>query len=390
MLDRSMWPTRKQLGSDRPSHRLWRPRLTRVRCKWPVKVVTLGALAFLCMPAQARGPVSQTARELALAQNARASATGAAAVFVNPAGLVLRSEFSTAAQYRLDTKTRNHGLGVMIHDSLNNPRFALALTYAFMKGSPKVGFIEPTGAAQPLKLSHFGHEAALHAGVTVLPGWLSVGASIGYQYASLRYKDQQGQGQQMLEALNMVGVDVGTTLTLGRWARISAVGYNLVGSHPGNFSQPQPLDLAGINQMPASAVTAPSLSVLSDHPLSFAHAVAVYPLGREILSINTDGYYDFSSFKHQPGKYTRKVFGVGVEYIAGVIPIRAGARWDSMGKGKSDDEVWVSGGLAYTKPAAAGQPGFDMAFGLSQQVAGPAKKSTRIGITLAFRMRPQY
>lgn len=350
----------------------------------------MGAILWLPSIAQARGPVSQTARELALAQNARSSAAGANAVFVNPAGMVLRSEFSTAVQYRLDTKSRTHGLAAMVHDSLNNPRVALALTYAFMKGSPKLGYTEPGNTAKTLTLSHFGHEAALHAGVIVLPGWLSLGASIAYQYASLRYKDEQNQGQQMLEALNMVGVDVGTTLTLGRWARVSAVGYNLVGSHPGNFSQTQPFNLTGVNQFPGSEVLAQGLSVLSDHPLSFAHAVTVYPLGRPVLSISTDGYYDFSSYKHLADKPVRKVFGGGVEYLAGPIPIRAGARWDSMGKGKSDDEAWVSGGLAYTKPAAAGQPGFDLAFGFSQQVAGPAKKSTRIGITLSFRMHPQY
>lgn len=385
-----MWPSRKQLGSDRPEPSPARPPLAPLAPRWSTTVILLGSLLCPAMAAQARGPVSQTARELAMAENARASAAGANAVFVNPAGLVLRSEFSTSGQYRLDTKSRTHGLGVMVHDSLNNPRVALALTYAFMKGSPRVTYTDPLGVQKPLALSHFGHEAALHAGAMVLPGWLSVGASIGYQYASLRYKDEQNQGQQMLEALNMVGVDVGATLTLGRWARVSAVGYNLVGSHPGNYSKNQSMNLAGVNQRPESKVLANELSPLSDHPLSFAHGVAIYPLGRPTLSINSDALYDFSSFKHPSGKYVRKVFGGGVEYVAGPVPIRAGARWDSMGKDKGDDQVWVSGGLAYTRAAQAGQPGFDLAFGLSQQVAGEGKKSTRIGLTLSFRMHPQY
>lgn len=385
-----MWPSRKQLGSDRPEPSRARPPLAPLARRWSTTVMLLGSLLCPFLAAQARGPVSQTARELALAENARASAAGANAVFVNPAGMVLRPEFATSGQYRLDTKSRTHGLGVIVHDSLNNPRVALALTYAFMKGGPRIGFQDPTGAEKPLTLSHFGHEAALHAGVMVLPGWLSVGASVGYQYASLRYKDEQNQGQQIMEALNMVGIDVGATLILGRWARLSAVGYNLVGSHPGNFSQAQPLNLTGVNQRPLSLVQANELSPLSDHPLSFAHGVAIYPLGRPILSINADGLYDFTSFKHTPEKYVRKAIGGAVEYVAGPVPLRAGARWDSMGKGKEDDQVWVSGGLAYSRPARAGQPGFDLAFGLAQQVAGLGKKSTRIGLTLSFRMHPQY
>lgn len=213
---------------------------------------------------------------------------------------------------------------------------------------------------------------------------------MGYQYASLRYRDTQGHGQQMLEALNMFGLDIGSTVNLGRWVRIAIVGYNLVGSHPGNFSAPQPRQLVGVDQLLGTPLRANSLSPVSDHPLSLAHSVAVYPLGRPILSINTDALYDFSSFKNDQERYVRKVMGGGVEFLAGPVPLRAGARWDSMGKGSKDDQAWISAGVAYAKSAAAGQPGFDLGFGFSQQVAGPAKKSTRIALTLSFRMQPQY
>jgi hypothetical protein len=107
------------------------------------------------------------------------------------------------------------------------------------------------------------------------------------------------------------------------------------------------------------------------------------------LSINYDGSYDFTSYRKSQ-KRTRMTQGGGIEFIAGPVPLRAGARWDSMGKGSKDDRVFVGGGVAYLQEASSGHPGIEVGVGVLQQVVGEGPLDTQIGATLAMRLHPNF
>lgn len=369
------------------------PPVSRRTAPRSLSCISIAALFLLTLgwnaPVWARGPVSEKARDVALAQSARASATGSQAVFVNPAALSLSPEFTTTAQYRLDTFNRTHGLSAYVHDSLNNARFALALSYVFMKGKPEVGYIDAQGKQQNLSLSHFGHEAGLQVGVSVLPKWIYLGAALKYQYASLRYLDAQKQGQAVLPTLNTVGLDAGLVGTLGPWLRLAVVGYNLIGSHQSNFSTQAPVQLQNVNQLNGSYLSLDHAYPLSDYPLTLAHGLSVLPLPGDKLSLNFDGTYDFTSYYQKPQKFVRKSYGGSIEFKLGPVPLRMGGQWDSMGPDSKDDRVFIAGGLGFFKKASAGKTGFDVAAGVSQQIRKQAGLATVIGISLSFHMHPQ-
>ncbi len=329
-------------------------------------------------------PAVDGTRNLSLGNTGRASTWGSNAVLLNPSNMTFGPTFAIEPMYQVSIQSRTHGIGAVVMDSLNNSRVALGLGYLFMRGAPTIGFADTSGASKTLELSRFGHEAFLAISVAVVKNWVSLALKPKYQYASLRYRDENGVARNAHAKLNAFGLDVAATLNLAGWAAVSVIGTNVAGNNSPAFTDTRDLKLTDIDAM-AGTTSHRYVPELSDYPLAVAHGASVFPLRKQTFSLNFDGSYDFSSFRFE--KATRKVLGGSAEFVAGPVPLRFGANWDSRGKGKADDRVYVSGGIAYVRQPPAGGLGVDVGFGFSQQVTGP-RRETVLGFNLGLRLNP--
>lgn len=332
----------------------------------------------------AASPAVDGTRNLGLGNTGRASTSGSNAPLLNPSNMSFSPGFAIEPMYQVSIQSRTHGVGAVVMDSLNNSRVALGLGYLFMRGTPTVGFTDTAGTSKTLELSRFGHEAFVAISVAVVKNWLSFAVKPKYQYASLRYRDKNGVARNANAKLNAFGLDLSATLNLAGWAAVSVVATNVTGNNSPAYTDTRDLKLTDVDNM-AGTTSYRHLSELSDYPLTVAHGASVFPLRKPTFSLNFDGLYDFSSFKYE--KVTRKVLGGSSEFVIGPVPLRFGATWDSRGKGKIDDRVYVSGGIAYVRQAPLGGLGVDVGFGFSQQVTGPHRE-TILGFNLGLRLNP--
>ncbi len=341
-------------------------------------------------------PGVEGTRNLSMGNGAFASTYGTNAALANPAAMSFSQQFSIEPLYQIEVRSLRNGVGAVVMDSLNNARVSLALGYLFMRGAPKISFLDSSGEEKSLTLSHFGHEAFAAVSVAVVKQWLSVAIKPKYQYVSLRYRDPDGVARNAHDKLNFFGLDMAVGVNFAGWAALHVVANNLVGSHApaytcdptkkGCTASQRELSLEGIDADPAT-IDHGTVSRVSDYPLLLGHGFAVFPLHNPNFSINVDGTYDFTSYREN-NKKIRMTFGGSAEFIAGPVPIRAGSYWDSMGPGKADDRVYVTGGLGYIKPAKLGGVGVDVGLGLRQQVAGFGPKETFLGIHVGIRIHP--
>lgn len=353
------------------------------------------ATAAISTPAGASPAVDGT-RNLSMGNGPRASAYGSNAALINPAAMSFSQQFSIEPLYQIEIQSRRNGVGAVVMDSLNNSRVALGLGYLFMRGAPRIQYQDSAGEDQELTLSHFGHEAFLTLSVAVVKQWLSVAIKPKYQYASLRYRDDEGKARNANKKLNFFGMDLALGVNFAGWAALHVTADNLVGNLQPAFTckeeddgcapDRRELSLTGLDVTPGS-VDHGTVSRVSDYPLLVAHGLAIFPLRSPNFSINFDGTYDFTSYR-KSDKFTRMTYGGSAEFVAGPVPIRAGAYWDSRGPGKTDDRTYVTAGLAYVKPAKLGSVGLDVGLGLRQQVAGLGPKETVLGLNIGLRIRP--
>lgn len=343
------------------------------------------ALTFTVATEAAASPAVDGTRNLSLGNASRGSSYGTNAVLANPSNMGFSGTFAIEPLYQLQLASRTSGVGVVVMDSLNNARVSLGLGYLFMRGQPTIKYTDPdTSEDDEFELSRFGHEAFAAISIMIVKQWLAVGLKPKYQYASLRYRDDTGAARDAAGKLSAFGLDASLTANLAGFAAVALVATNLTGNNDPAYTDDDDLALEGVGIDPA-AVRYGSLSELSEYPFGFAWGASVFPLRKADFSLNADGYYDFSSFRFE--KATRQVYGGSAEFVAGPVPLRFGATWDSRGKGKKDDRVFVSGGIAYVRPAPVGGVGVDIGFGFSQQVAGPLK-DTIIGFNLGLRIHP--
>ncbi len=349
-----------------------------------VAALSFGVAALGVVASAHASPGVEGTRNLAMGSTGRASAYGTAAALANPSNMSFAPVFAIEPLYQLRLKSRTSGVGILVMDSLNNSRVSLGLGYLFMRGKPQVAFSDTMGMDRKLELSHFGHEAFAAISVSIVKQWLAVGVKPKYQYISLRYRDDNGVARNAHGKLNAFGLDVSLTANLAGWAAFSLVGTNLTGNHDPAFTDDRDIKLTDVDHTEGS-LRYTSLGELSDYPLGLAYGVAVFPLRKIDFNLNFDGFHDFSSYRFE--KYNRQVFGGSAEFVAGPVPLRFGTIWDSRGKGKKDDRVFVSGGIAYVRPAPVGGVGVDVGFGFQQQVSGPLK-DTVIGFNLGLRINP--
>ncbi len=377
------------LVATRPS--LFRPacalkRYTFVARRW--HSVGVGLLAAACLlihagAAQA-SPAVQGTRNVALGGASRASAYGSSAALVNASNMSFAPTFAIEPMYQVAIRARTHGAGIVVMDSLANPRFSLGLGYLFMKGSPQIRYTNTLGERKSKTLDRFGHEAFLSLGFVAVKQWLALGLTPRYQYTSLRFRDGNGVAHNANSRLSAFGLDASTTVNVRRFAALALVVTNVAGAHRAPYTDARNVELTGLNAVP-NTVDHRALPEVSEYPLSFAHGLAVFPFGSPKLSLNFDGAYDFTTYKFE--KYTRMTYAGSAEFIAGPVPIRFGTTWDGRGKGKSDDLLFVSGGVSYLKTPKSGSLGVDVGFAFSQQVTN-ANKETLLTFNLGLLLHP--
>lgn len=348
--------------------------------------MALAAVAAFHGGTASASPAIDGVRNLSLADAARSSSYGTNALIINPSNMSFSRTFAVEPTYQVNIQERTHGLGMMVMDSLNNARIGLGLGYAFMKGSPRIEYTTTGGEERDLELSRFGHEVFLGLSVAVVKNWFALGVKPKYQYMSLRYRDDVGVAHNAQRRLNTFGLDVSATVNLAGWAALSVIGTNVTGWHGTPWSSERHINLPGLDVAPDS-IDYGYLQPLSGYPLGLAHGLAVFPLHHPNFSLNFDGVYDFTSYRHV--KHVRMSYSGSAEYVAGPVPIRLGVRWDGRGKEKTDDRIYISGGIAYVKQPKVGGVGVDVGFGFRQQVSGPLK-DTVLGVNIGLRVHPDF
>lgn len=370
----------------------------RARHKGTFAIAGLVAVAALAWPASAQAsPGLDGPRNLAMGRSARASSTGTMAMIANPSGLSMSGQFAVEPVYQAAIQDNTHGLGIFVSDSLNNSRFALGLGYVFTKGAPSLRYTDGMGVRRSLALSHFGHEVMGVISLTIVKQWLSLAVKPKYQYTSLRYLDDENDAKDFRKPINAFGLDVSTTINAAGWVRIAFLGENLVMAGDPNWRDAATIELDGVAvDATGGSIDPRGVRRVSDYPRTFAHSVAVFPLGNPQFSLNVDGWYDFTSYWSKDDKVVRPVVGGSGEFYAGPVPIRVGAVWDGRGRGGDDDRVYVSGGLGFVKAAPVGGLGVDATIGFMQQVAGDSlppelgysKLETILGVNIGLRIHP--
>ncbi|NVB38388.1 hypothetical protein G6O69_11150 [Pseudenhygromyxa sp. WMMC2535] len=349
----------------------------------------LAALGALEGDAQA-SPGVQGPRNIAMGGATRGSSGGTQAALINPAGLSYYQQFSIEGMYQYDLQTRTHGLGVFIADSLNTPRFALALGYIFMRGTPHLLYDDIEGDRSTLEIEHFGHEISGVLSVTAIPNWLYIGIKPQWQYVSMRYLDDEGVARDYRTKHNGFGLDASIGLNILNFARIGVVGYNLVQPLDPARMDGEEVELDGVEVAEEPNYNTSNIRELSDYPRSLGHGLAIFPLGTPNFSLNLDATYDFTSYWESQDHWTRITVNAGGEFVAGPVPIRVGGWWDRRGRGAEDDRGYVSAGLGFIRPAQLGGVGVDASIAFAQQVTGAerAKLDTVLTLNIGIRLRP--
>lgn len=342
-------------------------------------------------------PGLEGTRNLSMGSSARASATGNSALLANPAGLVMSQQFSFEADYQYDLRHRTHGVGAFISDSLNNPRFGIGLGYVLNRGTPRIGYVADDGSNKQLDTLRLGHEVMGVFAVNTVKNYFSLAVKPKYQFSVHQYIDDNRDRKNLRDRQSAFGFDAAITINILNWVRIGLVGENLTGVSQVAY-RPERVDepdaILPTTATDGSPLDVSELSPLADYQRSFAHSIAVYPLGKPNFSLNFDGYYDFTSYwkgdaneDNKIDEHVRLTYGGSGEFIVGPVPIRVGGYWDGRGPGADDNRGYVSAGTGFIKPAAVGGVGVDAGIGFTQQVTGDDLE-TYIGAHVGLRFRP--
>ena len=349
-------------------------------------MLVLACFVWLRSGVAQASPAVEGTRNLSMGSVARGSSYGTNAALINPSNMSFAPVFTVEALYQLGAQSKTHGVGFLVMDSLNNSRVAIGLGYLFMRGMPRIAFTDMmTAERRNLELSLFGHEVLGALSITAVKQWLAIGLKPKYQYVSLRYRDDIGVARNANKKLNTFGLDTSITVNFAGWAAIALSGVNVLGNHRPAYTDERPVNLEGI-PVQEGTIDHGTVSDTSAYPLGFEHGVSVFPLRTQIFSLNFDGMYDFTSYHFE--KYTRMQYGGSGEFIVGPVPLRFGVLWDSRGKGKVDDRIFVAGGVAFVRPPKLGGVGVDVGFGFRQEVSGPPGLDTIIGFNLGLRLHP--
>jgi len=301
-----------------------------------VSRVLLAACLLLSSGGTARANDMNTPRSLAMGGAMRAAATGASAIFLNPAGMTLVRGYAVEAFYDFHVRANGHYAHSSVVDSVSSKWVSAGIFYNLAILRPEL-YERSTGDKRTLHVD--GHETGVALAVP-LGRHFSLGTTIKYQYykAKATVKDGEDNVEQTVDRINNVGVDVGVVALLGKGFSLGASGMNLVPQH----SSWAPMSLG----------------------LGVAYSYKTY------LTAAFDVLLDFTSKDKTIVDYHGGLEG----FFAGKYAVRAGASHRALTGG-----TYVTAGFGYVNPKA----GVDVF--LVQQVDGGVE--TRIGFAVKLYVR---
>lgn len=255
----------------------------------------------------------------------RATATGAEAVLLNPAGMSLVRQYVVEGMYGFKIETLGHNANLSIVDSVT-ARVAAGLFYTYINESPRLGFNWAGGHVDSATLSRSGHAAGLSLSIPIGQRFI-LGATAKYLHLSTTAPLPKGTvpNHLTLDSVNSVTFDFGMILRLGDRFNIGVVGYNLWD----HGSRESPLSLgAGLAYVPL-----PTLSINFDASINFT-GFQTY-------------HYDPVTGKVNLEQRTTVRLGPGLEWVAGNrVPVRLGVVYDS-----GFPATYLTAGLGYLSPS---------------------------------------
>ena len=277
-------------------------------CKAPALISAAGLLAGLLAPGRAAADASvlppgivynygenETPRSAAMGGAVRAVGYGTTGIFLNPAAIAAARLYHIQASAQVTPETNRQVYGGTVVDSVTS---RLCGSFSFLGG-----FADPSG----IDRSFLDMRLALAIPIT---DRIMIG--LGGRYLKLT---QSGLGPFGMSSVSGGLVDANSTdVPRGRMPMVNAVTWDA-----GLLIKPtDSLYIAAVGQN----LTYTKNGIL---PLTVGGGIGY---GSETFSIEADGIADIGSWD----KPTARV-GAGAEYvIAGMVPVRAGYRFDSGGK----------------------------------------------------------
>lgn len=300
-----------------------------------IALVSLALLAGAAGIARAQADLPG-ARALGMGEAMRATATGAEAPLLNPAGMSLIKGYSIEAMYGFRVESLGHNLNVSVVDSITS-KLAAGLFYTFVYETPKLSYKWAGGEVDNQSITRTGHVAGLSLSYPLGDRFI-LGATVKYMYMSTTAPLPMGTvpSQLTLDSINGVTFDFGLLIRLAEKFNVGLIGYNLW-DHGSRES-----------------------------PLSLGIGLAYLPIRG--LSIDFDtviNFTGFQSYKMDPmtgkvsldGKVAARL-GPGLEYIiAQKVPIRAGVVYDS-----GLPATYLTLGLGYVSPSFGVDLGYRLKF----------------------------
>ena len=228
-----------------------------------VAVVAAATTTFPTGPARADSPAeTHGPRALALGDSARAAATGASAISLNPAGLSLSRAYVVEGSYGLRPADDMTVASLSVCDSTR--RYAACVHYGHLAASPDAGDRE---------LSEWGSTVSMPLSERLL---------IGTTGRYVNYAPSGGAGGAGETREKAIIVDVGLVARLGSRFDAAVVGHNVVGGDDDQFPRAVGAGLA-LQALPNLQVTADGLFRLA----GAADSTARYGGGAELFVAQT-------------------------------------------------------------------------------------------------------
>jgi len=302
------------------------------------KIIPLAALVALVLaaPRPAFAQDMNTPRALGMGGALRGAATGASAIFLNPAGMALIRAYSVEAFYDFSVRQNGHMAHSSVVDSSASKWISAGLYYNLIVMRPDV---YDRSRQKEVSLNIDGHETGIALAVS-LGQRFSLGTTLKYQYYRAKAKILQDgeETDRTVDKINNVGVDVGAVVVIMQGLTLGVTGMNLV----------------------------PQKSIHSPMQLGMGLAYSY----KTYFTLAFDVLLDFTSKDRVIVDYHG-----GVEaFFAKKFTVRAGAYYHAL-----TDGAFVTAGFGYVNPKAA------VDLFLAQQADGG--KETRIGFAVRMFVR---
>lgn len=251
-------------------------------------------------------------RPVGMGEAMRATASGTAALLLNPSAMSLNRQYIIDAHYGFKVEDRGHNLMVGITDSVTS-RVAAGLFYGYINSSPVMSFPWAGGFTENAHFKRQGHLAGLALSMG-FAGKFNIGLTTKYLNFKTTAALPKGTvpSSQSFDNVNGVTFDIGITGRIAEKFNIALVAQNL-------WDHKSP-----------------------ETPTTFAVGLAVTPIPS--LSINFDTAINFTGHKTyqatptdlDPGafKLNNKIgarLGPGIEWlIANMVPLRVGVIYDTF------------------------------------------------------------